>query len=40
MPTLAKMILEQVAPPEEPPSEQDIKDGDEFIEDNYKTGLY
>ena len=40
MPTLAKMILEQVAPPEEPPSEQDVKDGDEFIEDNYKTGLY
>lgn len=40
MPTLGKMILEQTAPPNEPPTEEVIKDADEFIEDNYKTGLY
>lgn len=40
MPTLAKMILEQVAPPESPPSEQEVKEADDFVEDNYKTGLY
>ena len=40
MPTLAKMILEQVAEPESPPTEQEVKDADEFVEDNYKTGLY
>ena len=40
MPTLAQMILEQVATPEKPPTTEEIKDGDDFIEDNYKTGLY
>ncbi|MDP6474608.1 MAG: pyridoxamine 5'-phosphate oxidase family protein [Alphaproteobacteria bacterium] len=40
MPTLAQMILEQVATPEKPPTEEEIKEGDDFIEDNYKTGLY
>lgn len=40
MPTLAQMILEQVATPEKQPTKEEIKDGDEFIEDNYKTGLY
>ena len=40
MPTLAQMILEQVATPEKQPTKEDIKEGDEFIEDNYKTGLY
>ncbi len=40
MPTLAKMILEQVATPDAPPSEQEVKEADEFVEDNYKTGLY
>lgn len=39
-PSLARMILEQTAPPEEPPSEDEVKDADEFVEDNYKTGLY
>lgn len=40
MPTLAQMILEQVAAPENPPTQEEITEGDEFIEDNYKTGLY
>ena len=40
MPTLAQMILEQVATPETQPTKEDIEEGDEFIEDNYKTGLY
>jgi len=40
MPSLAHMILEQVAPPEKPPTAKEIKDADEFVEDNYKTGLY
>ena len=40
MPTLAQMILEQVATPEKQPTEEEIKEGDEFVEDNYKTGLY
>ena len=40
MPTLAQMILEQVATPENLPTKEEIKEGDEFIEDNYKTGLY
>lgn len=39
-PSLARMILEQAAPPEEPPSEEEVKDADEYVEDNYKTGLY
>ena len=40
MPSLGRMILEQVAPPAEPPAEETVKEADEFIEDNYKTGLY
>ena len=40
MPTLAQMILEQVATPDKPPTKEEIEEGDEFIEDNYKTGLY
>jgi PPOX class probable FMN-dependent enzyme len=39
-PTLAQMILEQVAPEDKPPTKDEIKEADEFIEDNYKTGLY
>ena len=39
-PTLANMILEQVAPEGSPPTETEIKEADDFIEDNYKTGLY
>ena len=26
--------------PAEPPAEETVKEADEFIEDNYKTGLY
>ena len=40
MPTLAQMILEQVATPDKPPTKEEIKEGDDFIEDNYKPGLY
>jgi hypothetical protein len=40
LPSLAHMILDQVAPPEKPPTAQEIKDADDFVEDNYKTGLY
>ncbi|MDA0230838.1 MAG: pyridoxamine 5'-phosphate oxidase family protein [Proteobacteria bacterium] len=40
MPTLAQMILEQVATPEKQPTKEEIKEGDEFVEENYKTGLY
>ena len=39
-PTLANMILEQVAPADKPPTEEEIKEADEFVDDNYKTGLY
>ena len=40
MPSLGRMILEQTAPPEEPPSEETVKETDEFVEDNYRTELY
>ena len=40
MPTLARMILEQVAEEGTPPSEAEMADGDAFIAENYKTGLY
>ncbi len=40
MPSLGRMILEQTAPPAEPPSEDTVKDADEFIEENYRTELY
>jgi PPOX class probable FMN-dependent enzyme len=40
LPSLAHMILDQVAPPEKPPTAQEIKDADDFVEDNYQTGLY
>ena len=40
MPSLGRMILEQTAPPAEPPSEQTIKETDEFVEENYRTELY
>ena len=39
-PTLGKMILEQIAPADKPPTEEEIKDADDFVEDNYKTELY
>lgn len=40
MPTLAQMILEQASPADKPPTKEEIKEGDDFVEDNYKTGLY
>jgi PPOX class probable FMN-dependent enzyme len=40
MPTLAHMILDQVAAPDAPPTIKEVEDADEFIDDNYKTGLY
>ena len=40
MPSLGRMILEQTAPPEEPPSEETVKEADEFVEENYRTELY
>ncbi len=40
MPSLAKMILEQTAPPQKPPTAQEVSATDEEIEEDYKTGLY
>jgi uncharacterized protein len=40
LPSIARMVMEQTAPPDKPPTEQEIAAGDEFVEDNYKTGLY
>ena len=40
MPSLGRMILEQTAPPEEPPTEDTVKETDEFVEENYRTELY
>ena len=40
MPSLGRMILEQTAPPEEPPTEETVKETDEFVEENYRTELY
>ena len=33
MPSLGRMILEQTAPPAEPPTEETVKDTDEFVEE-------
>ena len=40
MPSLGRMVLEQVAPPEQPPTEKVVQATDEYIEDNYKNELY
>ncbi|MGE0116631.1 MAG: pyridoxamine 5'-phosphate oxidase family protein [Dongiaceae bacterium] len=40
MPSLAKMILEQTAPPATPPTAGEVAAGDEFVEQDYKTGMY
>jgi len=40
MPTLAHMILDQVAALDAPPTIKEVEDADEFTDDNYKTGLY
>ena len=40
MPSLGKMILEQIAPPSKPPTEKEVAEGDEWIEESYKTEMY
>ena len=40
MPSLAKMILEQTAPPQKPPTAKEVAATDEHIEADYKTGMY
>ena len=40
MPSLAKMILEQTAPPEKPPTDREVSEADAFVEKDYKTGMY
>ena len=40
MPSLGRMILEQTAAPAEPPTEETVKETDEFVEENYRTELY
>jgi uncharacterized protein len=40
MPSLARMVLEQIASPDSPPTEEAVRTTDEFIEDNYKNELY
>lgn len=40
MPTLGKMILEQTAAANNPPSAAEVKVVDEYVEDNYRNELY
>jgi PPOX class probable FMN-dependent enzyme len=40
MPSLAKMILEQTAPLAKPPTDSEVAAGDEFVEQDYRTGMY
>jgi PPOX class probable FMN-dependent enzyme len=40
MPSLAQIVLEQVAEPDSPPSKKEIAEGDEFIKENYRTEMY
>ena len=40
MPSLGKMILEQTAPPQKPPTANEVAEADEFVEEDYKTGMY
>ena len=40
LPSLGKMILEQTASPEDPPSDEFVAEVDGFIEDNYRNELY
>ncbi len=40
MPTLAHMILDQVAASDASPTIKEVADADEFINENYKTELY
>jgi PPOX class probable FMN-dependent enzyme len=40
MPSLAKMILEQVAPPAQQPTAKEVSDCDKYIDEDYKSGMY
>lgn len=40
MPSLAKIILEQTAPPAKPPTAGEVADCDKYIDEDYKTGMY
>ncbi len=40
LPSLAKMVLEQIAPPDQPPAPATIAEADAFVEDNYRNELY
>ena len=40
LPSLGKMILEQTAAPDTPPSAEVVTQVDELIEENYRSGLY
>ena len=40
MPSLAKMILDQVSPEGSSPSEQDVAAGDELVEGDYQENMY
>jgi len=40
MPSIGRMILEQTAPAGGKPAESEVRDADEFVEENYRTGLY
>ncbi|MBK6658831.1 MAG: pyridoxamine 5'-phosphate oxidase family protein [Proteobacteria bacterium] len=40
LPSLGKMILEQTAAPDAPPTAEVVTQVDELIEENYRTGLY
>ena len=40
MPSLAKMILEQTAPLQKPPTAQEVTEADRYVENDYKTGMY
>jgi len=40
MPSLAKMILEQTAPPAQQPTAKEVADCDKYIDEDYKTGMY
>ncbi|MEM7467586.1 MAG: pyridoxamine 5'-phosphate oxidase family protein [Pseudomonadota bacterium] len=40
MPSLAKMILDQVSPKDAPPNDSDVAAGDDLVEGDYKDNLY
>lgn len=40
MPSLAKIVLDQLSPEDSAPSDQDVAAGDEMVEDDYKNNMY